>query len=145
MYKWDKRFIALAEHVAQWSKDPSTKVGAIIVDKNRIVSEGYNGFPTRLPDKEEWLNDRQIKYQYIIHAEINAILYAKTDLVGCTIYTWPLIPCIRCVPIIIQSGIHTVVSIKDTPTRPDGSAYTTTVLDESIKILDAAGLEVVLL
>lgn len=109
--KWDKRFLELAKHISTWSKDPSTKVGAVIVDPlNRIVSTGYNGFPKGVSDSEERLNNKEIKYNYVIHGEISAILFAKADLKGCTLYCYPLPSCCRCATQIIQTGISRVVS-----------------------------------
>lgn len=106
---WDNRFIALAEHIASWSKDPSTQVGAVIVDdKKRIVSVGFNGYPMGIPDDD--LDNRQSKYGKIIHAEQNAILFSKKDLTGFTIYVWPMPPCTQCASTIIQSGITRVVT-----------------------------------
>lgn len=111
MDKWDKRFLGLAEHVSNWSKDPSTKVGAVITDnQNRVISVGYNGFPRGVNDCEKILNDREKKYQRVIHAEPNAILFAERDLTGCCIYTFPFPPCNNCSTLIIQSGIKRVVA-----------------------------------
>lgn len=111
MEKWDKRFIDLAQHVSAWSKDPSTKVGAVIVDDNRrIVSVGYNGFPAGVNDEPERYENREIKYEMIIHGEINAILFANRDLHNCTLYTWPFMPCSRCASIVTQKGINRVVA-----------------------------------
>lgn len=108
--KWDYRFLDLAEFISSWSKDPSTKVGAVIVDKNnRIVSVGYNGFPKHIEDNER-LKERDIKYNIIVHGEINAILFANKSVEGCTLYTYPFMPCPRCAGLIIQSGIKRVVS-----------------------------------
>tara|TARA_B100001564_G_scaffold354335_1_gene364717 strand:+ start:462 stop:890 length:429 start_codon:yes stop_codon:yes gene_type:complete len=110
--KWDERYIKLAEYIADWSKDPSTKVGAVIVDdKGRIVSLGFNGFPQKISDNDR-LNDRDEKYNVIVHAEANAILFASKDLSGCTIYTYPFQPCSSCSGLIIQSGIKRVVTVK---------------------------------
>jgi dCMP deaminase len=109
--KWDDRFIQLAKTVSTWSKDPSTGVGAVIVDwDNRIVSLGFNGFPRGIKDDER-LESREIKYETTIHAEVNAILFSKRDLSGCTLYVWPIPPCSRCSSIIVQSGIARVVSV----------------------------------
>lgn len=109
--KWDKRFLRLAAHVAQWSKDPSTKVGAVIVNPNRIVvGLGYNGFPRGVHDLPSRLNDRQEKYALMIHAEVNAILNANANVAGCTLYTWPLAPCSDCSVFIAQAGIKRVVA-----------------------------------
>jgi dCMP deaminase len=114
---WDKRFLELAELVSSWSKDPSTKVGAVIVDdKNIIVSVGFNGFPKGINDNER-LHNRDSKYQIIIHAENNALMFAKRPLDGFTIYTYPFMPCPRCAGMIIQSGIKRVVSYKNTTDR----------------------------
>lgn len=109
--KWDKRFLGLTDHVAQWSKDPSTKVGAVIVRQDRtIASIGYNGFPRGVIDSDERYNDKQTKYNFVCHAEANAILNAKEPLHNCTIYVSPLFPCKDCAKLIIQSGIWSVVA-----------------------------------
>lgn len=110
---WDKRFMDLAEHVSSWSKDPSTKVGAVVVDpKTRVVRGlGYNGFPRGVTDSEERLNDRPTKYSLVVHAELNAILNAK-DVEGCYLYVWPLFTCGECAKSIIQSGISRVIVIQ---------------------------------
>lgn len=106
--KWHNRFIELAQHAAQWSLDPSTKVGAIIVDREKNVrSIGYNGFPRNVEDSEERLNDRETKYKMVVHAEANAIatcarLGVRAD--GCTMYCTHF-PCSTCCGIIIQAGI----------------------------------------
>lgn len=111
MKKWDQRFLDLAKHVSSWSKDPSTKVGAVITDRdNRIVSIGYNGFPKGINDDLEKLNNREIKYKYIIHAERNSLLFANKPTEGCTLYTFPFMPCPVCAGMIIQAGIKRVVS-----------------------------------
>ena len=110
--KWDHRFIELANHIAQWSKDPSTKVGCVIVGEDReIRSTGFNGFPRGIDDDEERLNDRNLKYPLICHAEENAIMHAArigVSLKGSTAYvTWP--PCSRCAHSLIQAGIVEIV------------------------------------
>ena len=110
--KWDYRFLELCKLVSSWSKDPSTKVGAVIVDQDkRVVSLGYNGFPKGVNDFDSRYDDRSLKYKYVVHAERNAIVFAKTDLKDCIIYTWPLMPCSACAGIIIQSGIKKVISV----------------------------------
>lgn len=109
--KWDRRFLSLCQHISEWSKDPSTKVGAIITRDIKIISLGFNGLPQQIPDYPELLNVRAIKYKHIIHAETNAILTAHRDLSDCTIYTFPFLPCTRCASEIVQSGISRVVSI----------------------------------
>ncbi|QIG77267.1 deoxycytidylate deaminase protein [Rhizobium phage RHph_TM39] len=76
MLKWRKRFLRLAREVASWSKDPSTKVGCVVVDPKtkKIISLSYNGFPRNHPDDEELYKDRQYKLDNIIHAEMNSVI-----------------------------------------------------------------------
>lgn len=115
---WDNFYLNMASSYARASKDPSTKVGAVIIDENkRLVSTGYNGFPRGIEDTPERLNNREIKYSLIIHAECNALLYAKSDLTNCTIFTWPFMPCSSCASKIIQKGIKRVVSLKSENSR----------------------------
>lgn len=109
MNQWDKRFIEMAYLIANFSKDPSTQCGAVIIDQNkRIISTGYNGFARGVKDTKERLNNRELKYPIIIHAETNAIMFAKQDLTGCSIYVVPMFTCARCSALIIQSGITNV-------------------------------------
>lgn len=110
LFKWHKRMMDLAEFISSWSKDPSTKVGAVIVDENnRIVSTGYNGFPKCVKDLKSRYDNKDLKYKIILHAEENAILYAKRDLSNCKLYVSALPPCAHCASIIINSGIKTVI------------------------------------
>ena len=110
--KWDLRFVELAKHISQWSKDPSTKVGCVVVGEDReIRSTGFNGFPRGISDDAERLINREMKYPLICHAEENAIMHAArigVSLKGSTAYvTWP--PCSRCARSLIQAGIKEVV------------------------------------
>lgn len=108
--KWDKRFLSLAKHIASWSKDPSTKCGAVITKGNKIISLGFNGLASGIEDYAERLVNRDVKYKMVIHAEENAILFAKQDLEGCSIYLYPFPPCSNCAAKIIQSGIKRVIA-----------------------------------
>jgi dCMP deaminase len=101
--------IEMADHVAKLSKDPSTKVGAVIFDdKRRIVSAGYNGFARGVRDSEGRLMDREKKLKLTLHAEKNAILFATAPLDGATIVvTHPC--CSQCAAQVIQAGIKNVV------------------------------------
>ena len=75
--KWDMRFLDLATHISEWSKDPSTKVGCVVVGPDReIRSTGFNGFPRNILDSDDRLTDRDLKYPLICHAEENAIMHA---------------------------------------------------------------------
>ena len=109
--KWDHRFLALAKHISNWSKDPSTQVGAVITHtrSKRVVSMGFNGFPAGVEDNRERLDDRDTKYEMVVHAEQNALMFAGDRAEGCTLYVHPLPPCARCAVMIIQAGIKRVV------------------------------------
>jgi len=114
--KWDTRFIELARHISEWSKDPSTKVGCVVIGEDReIRSTGFNGFPRGIADDSERLGDREQKYPLICHAEENAIMHAArigVSLKRCVAYvTWP--PCTGCSRSLIQAGIIEVVYPKD--------------------------------
>lgn len=114
--KWDIRFMRIAREISSWSKDPSTKCGAVIVDPdNNIIATGINGFPSGISDIQEFYEDRKIKLSRIIHCEMNAILRARRSLSGHTLYTWPLMSCDRCSPHVIQSGISRCVAPEPTP------------------------------
>lgn len=110
--KWDLRFIELAEFIGQWSKDPSTQVGAVIVRPDKtIASVGYNGFPRGTDDGAHLYEEKEVKYARIVHAEINALISAQSaDFKGCTVYVSPLYPCPQCAAALIQAGITRVVA-----------------------------------
>jgi len=118
--RWDRHFLKLALVHAEMSKDPRTRVGAVIVgpEKN-IVSAGFNGFPRGIGDFPERLLSRELKLRLIVHAELNAILLAPHRPANCTLYlaitddsgkVWGGPPCTRCTTHIIQSGITDIVS-----------------------------------
>lgn len=111
---WDRRFLELARHVSTWSKDPSTKVGAIIVRDRHVKATGYNGFPKGISDDER-LDDREQKYPRVVHAEVNACIQAGHEARGATMYMFfpgggP--PCIECTKVVITSGITRLVIAK---------------------------------
>ena len=119
--KWDVRFLELANHISSWSRDPSTKIGAVIVDDNRIVrGMGYNGFPRGVNDDPERYANRDTKLKFMVHAERNAIDNSEGSLEGCTIYVYPSLMnpvcCHDCAKSIIQNGIKRVVGFKATTT-----------------------------
>ena len=110
--KWNKRYLEVAKQVASWSKDPSRKIGAVIVgDAGQIISQGYNGFPRGIKDTEERLNDRETKYKFVVHAEMNAIynaIHNSSSTVGASIYVTGLPVCRECAKAIVQVGIKNV-------------------------------------
>ena len=137
---WDEYFMGVALLASQRSKDPSTQVGACIVDGDkRILSTGYNGFPKGCSDDEfPWNRDDSkgdTKYSYVVHAELNAILNASgKKLAGATLYVG-LFPCNECAKAIIQSGIKEVIYLSD-------KYHGTPSMTASRRMLDAAGVKV---
>jgi len=111
--KWIPRFLQMAELVATWSKDPSTQVGAVIAKGNRVISLGFNGYPSGVVDSVSDDN-RDTKLLKTIHAEENAILHAKRDLKNCEMFVTHF-PCPNCAAKIIQTEIVAVYC----PEQPD--------------------------
>ena len=136
---WDDYFMAVALLSGKRSKDPSTQVGACIVNENNIIeSIGYNGFPKGCSDDEfPWEREGDTlntKYAYVVHGELNAILNCKgKDLTGCRIYVG-LFPCNECAKAIIQSGIKEVVYLSDKYAETD-------IVKASKRMLNAAGVK----
>ena len=95
--KWNKRYAELAKQIAGWSKDPSRKIGAVAVgDKGQLLAQGYNGFPRGIKDTDERLNNREEKYKYVVHAEMNVIYNAShsgVSLDGADLYVYGLPIC----------------------------------------------------
>jgi dCMP deaminase len=108
--KWQGRFLDVAKMVATWSKDPSTKVGAVLVDPGtrHIMATGYNGFPPGVDDTPARLHDRAAKYQYVVHAEMNALLHAGSATRGAHLFITHA-PCSDCAKAIIAAGVACVV------------------------------------
>ena len=134
---WDVRFMRLAREVSSWSKDPSTKVGAILVRDRRIVATGYNGFPRGMLDDFR-LEVRDLKYKRVIHAEMNALLFAGPDGArGATVYIYGMRgPCNNCTKHMIQAGIRKVVCCGPEP-RADWACE----LDDSRHMLSECMVE----
>ena len=144
--KWDRRFLELAKHVAQWSKDPSTKVGAVLVDKNKVVvGTGYNGFPRGVEDTEERLQNREMKYKLVVHAEANAIYVAGDKARGASLYVWPAFAlpdiCHECCKAAIQAGVREVIASLSTPENAErAKRWNDSILIAKL-MCDEAGLE----
>ena len=137
--KWDEYFMGLAKLSAMRSKDPSTQVGACIVDgNNKVVSIGYNGMPRGVDDEIiPWGHGEGLdsKYLYVCHAEFNAILNTRdgSALSGCRIYV-TLFPCNECAKAIVQVGIKEIIYADD--------KYHDNVEEQaSRRILDMAGVK----
>lgn len=135
---WDEYFMGVAMLAAERSKDPSTQVGACIVDQdNKIVSTGYNGAPRGYDDDSCMCWEREgdflhTKYAYVCHAELNAILNSPHSVKNCKIYV-ALFPCNECAKAIIQSGIKEIIYMNDKYANTDGVIV-------SKKMLDACGV-----
>lgn len=135
--RWDLFYLDMCKFVSQRSRDPSTKVGAVIVDKNnRPISFGYNGLPQRVKDTPERLNNRDIKLKTIIHAEMNALIFAGKSIADCTLYIFPFLACSNCCSMYIQAGIARVVAPVNTIERWKES------LELSKELFNEAGVEV---
>lgn len=120
--RWDRHFLRLAVAHAEMSRDPSTRVGAVLVGEDRtILSAGFNGLPRGIADTPERLNDRAVKLRLVVHGEMNAILAAAANgvrLRGSTLYlaatdsggaVWGGAPCVRCTVEAMQAGIRGIV------------------------------------
>ncbi len=135
---WDEYFMGVALLSAKRSKDPSTQVGACVVNEDkRIIGIGYNGFPTGCRDDEfPWskndTNRLNTKYPYVVHAEPNAILNCTSSIKGATLYV-TLFPCNECAKLIIQSGIRHIVYMSDKYRNQESDIA-------SRRMLDAAGV-----
>lgn len=110
---WDRFFLELAAQYSTASKDPSTKVGAVVVKDKKVVGMGYNGFARGVADSDERLLNRELKYKLVVHAEVNALIMAGERAVGASIYVYPsfILPpiCHDCCKTAIQFGIKEVV------------------------------------
>tara|TARA_B100001093_G_scaffold216019_1_gene207301 strand:+ start:428 stop:874 length:447 start_codon:yes stop_codon:yes gene_type:complete len=115
--KWDKRYMELAKVISTWSKDPSKKIGAIAIgSKGQVLAQGFNGFPRGIDDADDRLNDRETKYKYVVHAEMNLIYNATFNgisLDGSTVYIYGLPLCSECAKGLIQVGIKRIVMSRD--------------------------------
>lgn len=110
--RWTDNYLSLAKSISEWSKDPSTKIGAVAIGKHgQILSQGYNGFPRGVADTDDRLNDRTQKYKYVVHGEMNCIYNAAlngTSLIGADMYVYGLPVCSECAKGIIQIGVKRV-------------------------------------
>ena len=108
-HEWDEYFLNIAEAVAEKSKDPSSKMGCVIVDKNkRVISLGYNGLPQGADESKMTLSERPMKYHFVIHSEMNALIFARYDVTGCTVYN-RVATCDNCLKHCLQAGIKRFV------------------------------------
>ena len=119
--KWDYRYLDLAEHIATWSKDPSRQIGAVAIgDKGQVLAQGYNGFPRKILDSTERYTNREKKYKFVVHAEMNCIYNAGfngVSLDGSTMYVTGLPTCSNCALGVIQVGVKRVVMRADVDER----------------------------
>lgn len=111
--KWDRRFLKLAREVSTWSRDPSTKIGAVAISPSGSpLACAYNGFPRGIEDTEDRLSNRELKYSLVCHAEANLIYnanYNGVSLNGASVYVHGLPVCSECAKALIQVGVQRVV------------------------------------
>jgi dCMP deaminase len=141
---WNRRFLNLADHVAEWSKDPSTKVGAVITMEKKVLSLGYNGFPAGTSDDDSLYNDRSQKYPRVIHAELNAIigLPQHWSFSGHDLHMHStLFPCSQCMGAAINAGIKWVHTY--TPSTEQIERWGPS-FDHSKKLAEEAGVRILL-
>jgi dCMP deaminase len=135
--KWHDRYMDLAREVARWSKDPSTNCGAIFVGEDgQVLSQGYNGFPRQMRDDEELYNNRETKYERVVHAEMNGVFNASrtgVSLKDSTCYVYGLSCCHECAKALIQVGVKRVVMNKsfENPRWSKSCTLATTFFEES--------------
>ena len=139
--KWDKRFWELAKFVAEWSKDPNAKIGAVITTRRGgAIALGYNGFPIGVEDSAERLNNSKIKLDMIVHAEQNALLIAGQAAQDADLFVWGKPVCSRCAGVIIQAG-HRRVILMDPQKAEKRSKWRVTGL-RAIEMLEEAKVEI---
>jgi len=140
--KWDKRYMELAKVVASWSKDPSKKIGAVAIgSKGQVLAQGFNGFPRGIDDNDERLNDRETKYKYVVHAEMNLIYNATFNgisLDGSTVYVYGLPICSECAKGLIQVGVKQVVMCENS--YQDADEKWMKSLELSVALLNESGI-----
>ena len=116
MNKWDNRWLEIAQLISTWSKDPSTQIAAIAVKDKRLIATGYNGFPRNIKDLNDRWSNKEEKYKYVVHAEMNCIYnanYHNQSLKGSTMYVVGLPVCHECAKGIVQVGVTRVVTHYD--------------------------------
>ena len=142
---WDYFWLDQAERWSLASKDPSTKVGAVLVDEdNVLVSTGFNGFPRGVRDLQERYNNRELKYKFIMHAEANAVMNAKGRTERCTLYVYPSfgVPpmCTECAKLVIQAGVREVVGYEIQPEHLEASLRWQASIAISREMCDDTGI-----
>jgi dCMP deaminase len=139
--KRDIWYLNMARYVSTASKDPSTQTGAVIIRADGTPAAfGFNGFPQGMDDSPELYADREVKYSRTVHCEMNAVIFARENLTGATLYTWPFASCDRCAVAMIQAKIERFVY----PSMPpDKKARWGTTMDTAAAYMREAGCEVV--
>lgn len=138
--KTNEYFMNIAQAVALKSKDPSTQVGSLIIDNdNRIVSTGYNGFVAGC-DEQFMTQNRPMKYQLVIHSELNTLLYARRDVRGFKLFTTHG-PCANCLKHILQAGIREVYYkdagvVRDRGTLEEKEAITRLIQSTGARVIN---------
>ena len=139
--KWNRRFLELTDVIARWSKDPSRGVGALIVSPSKqIMSTGFNGLPRGFEDTPDRLQ-RPTKYDFVVHAELNALIQCACNGVspiGCTLYS-SFSPCVNCAIAIVQAGIECVITYD----LEASDARWIDSIEKSVEVFAESGIEYV--
>ncbi len=141
--KWDVRFLSMARMVSEWSKDPRTKVGAVLVRPDKTVSSvGFNGLAPGMSDAH--VCDRALKNLIVLHAEENAVHSARDpSLSGFSLYVWGLRPCGHCASVVARRGISSVTCVEaaSSPSWAESNAAAELVFRETSVSLRSLALE----
>lgn len=143
MENWDEWFMAHVYLAASKSKDIRTKIGAVLVKDKRIISNGYNGFACGVADSKERYENKELKYQFIVHAEHNSILQCArfgTSSNGSTLYTQG-IACAECCKALIQGGVAEIVCHKQWPNLTHSQKWVDSIAISNI-MLEEAGIKI---
>ncbi len=142
--KWQTRYMHLALFVSQWSKDPSTKCGCVIVRPDKTIATiGYNGFPKEIEDDPELLNDRKKKYEHIVHAEDNALRNGREDdYIGYHLFVTPFMPCCVCAELIKESGVKYVYTYEASADKLERWKES---FDQTKKMFEENGIQLIIL
>jgi dCMP deaminase len=142
--KWKKRFLTLAKFVAEWSKDPKAKVGAVLVNRSGVpIALGFNGFPSGVEDSLRRLKDKETKLDMIVHAEQNVLLIAGPGSEGADLYVWGKPVCSKCAGPIIQAKVGRIIAFD--PKKMEGKSKWKLTGIRAVKMFREAHVKVKLL
>ena len=141
----DREWLDWAKMYAEHSRDPSTKTGCVVAHDGKLIAAGVNSFPMGVEATEERLSDRPTRLAFTVHAEMNALIAAGGNLMGCTVYLHPWPPCANCAAAMIQAEVERVVAPEPTPEQNErwgeSFAHMKTMFNEAGVTLDLISKE----